>query len=84
MVKYSVMSKVATNYDEITHPVGPRVRELRELHGLSRADLASRSGVSFTTIGNIERGDSRPFFATLVVIAAALQVPFESLVERDA
>lgn len=47
---------------------------------LTRAQLASRAGVSAETIGRIERGETTPNPATLAVICRALGVEPRKLV----
>jgi transcriptional regulator with XRE-family HTH domain len=55
--------------------LGARLLEAREGQGLSRETLAARIGVSYDTLGAIERGVTRnPRFATVVGLAAALEV----------
>lgn len=54
--------------------VGRRVRELRELRGLSLRALAELSGLSINAISLIERGQSSPTVSSLHRLAAALGV----------
>lgn len=51
---------------------GKVIRELREARGVSLRALAEASGVNFTTIRHIERGDNSPSVATLEKILDAL------------
>lgn len=46
-----------------------------EKKGVSLAWLADKSGVGYTTLASLARGDSRPDWGTLVKVAAALQLP---------
>jgi Zn-dependent peptidase ImmA (M78 family)/transcriptional regulator with XRE-family HTH domain len=52
-----------------------RLRAGRELRGRTQTALASEAGVSPAAIGQFEKGLSRPSVATLVRIAAALDLP---------
>lgn len=60
---------------ELAREVGRRVRALRQRQGLTQAALAERIGRSEVALRAIERGASAPSFTTLVLLAAALQVP---------
>jgi transcriptional regulator with XRE-family HTH domain len=55
-------------------PISVRLREEREAKGWSRQTLAEKSGISVTTIAEIEldRRTRGPRFSTLVVLADAL------------
>lgn len=54
-------------------PVAPEaLRQIRETAGITREELSAHSGISFTTIGRIERGNSLPTRGTLRLIARAL------------
>lgn len=55
--------------------VGRRIRDIRELHGLSLKALAERSKLSINAISRIERGENSPTVTTLHRLAAALDVP---------
>lgn len=52
--------------------VGAMLTAARAVAGLTKAGLSARSGVSASTISGIERGRSRPRWATLVQLAGAL------------
>lgn len=49
-----------------------RVRQVRELVGLTQAELTSRIGSAQPAVARLEAGGSTPSFATLRRIAAAL------------
>jgi transcriptional regulator with XRE-family HTH domain len=53
--------------------VGGAIHEQRLRRGLSRTDLARRSGVSLSHVSRIERGLSMPSYAMVEVIAGALE-----------
>lgn len=56
---------------------GKVIRELREERGVSLRALADASGVNFTTIRHIERGDNSPSVATLEKLLDALGAKIE-------
>lgn len=55
------------------------VRERREELGLDRETLAVRAGLSFSTIGRLERG-SEPSLETLKALAPALEMELGDLI----
>lgn len=63
--------------------VGARVRSLREQAGLSLRDLAERSGVSATTLSQVERGNSSPTLTVAERIAAGLGLSLSRLLRLD-
>jgi transcriptional regulator with XRE-family HTH domain len=67
-----------------TFRFGQRLRAARAYRGLTRAQLAARSGVPLTTIRQIERGASlRPRFTTVAALADALDVAPSDLMWTD-
>lgn len=44
---------------------------MRTLRGLSRAELSTLSGLSFQTIGQVERGAGKPQYGTILALAVA-------------
>ncbi len=66
-------------------PALPLLRELRELRGLSRPDLASAAGVAVDTIQRAETGYRCPGITLHVArqIAAALDCPVGLLCAAD-
>jgi len=50
------------------------VRELREAHGLTQFDLAVKSGVSLSSVVNIEAGRQEPRVSLAEKIAGALGI----------
>ncbi len=50
------------------------LKELREAHYLSQADLAKKAGLGVATICRIERGLHYPRFRTIRQLAVALEV----------
>ena len=68
------MGKSKSKNTRMIEHMGTRVEELRELRGLSRKDLADKSGVHYDVIARIERDERRPRVWTLVPLADALNV----------
>jgi transcriptional regulator with XRE-family HTH domain len=68
-------------WEPIVGAIGPKVRDLRQLHGLSLQQLAQRSAVSAAAIHKVERGDMVPTITTLLKLAAALERPIGHFVE---
>jgi transcriptional regulator with XRE-family HTH domain len=60
-----------------------RLRDARELKGLSREQLALASGSSYSALTMYENGYRKPPRATLLRLAAALGIPPRDLVEPD-
>lgn len=58
---------------------GARVRSLREASGLTRTDLARKSGVTKDTIRSIETGRTRTNIVTAEALAEGLAVPLSAL-----
>jgi transcriptional regulator with XRE-family HTH domain len=56
-----------------------RLRELRELAGLTGPQLAERAGTSKDSISKLERGDRAPSFRLAAALAAALAVSCDDL-----
>jgi transcriptional regulator with XRE-family HTH domain len=68
--------------DLLPRTLGRRLREERRRSGLSLRALASRSGLSTTTVHQIEIGRGSPSLATLHALATTLGVPLPSLLVR--
>lgn len=61
-----------------------RLREIRQLRGLTQEELSSKSGVSRTTIGEIESGKKVVVTnVTLEKISNALEVKVTDIFFRD-
>lgn len=59
-----------------------RLREIRELQGLSQQELADKSGVSRVTISNIERGAAPDLkYTTMDRISQAVNLPISKYQE---
>lgn len=59
-----------------------RIREIREQLGLSRRDLADRTGLSYTALTKWESGANEIGFDKAVVIAKALKCSVSDLVDN--
>lgn len=58
--------------------IGKRLRELRELAGLTQPALASLAGLSKEGVAGIEQGRRVPGWDTVLALADALGVPLEA------
>jgi transcriptional regulator with XRE-family HTH domain len=54
---------------------------MREERGLSQEGFALEAGVHRTYVGGIERGERNPSFASLLRLAAVLDVPLSTIVK---
>jgi XRE family transcriptional regulator, regulator of sulfur utilization len=61
--------------------LGAAVAELRELRGLSQAEVADRAELRRSHLAAIERGEVDPTFVTLVRIVRAIPAPLAELFE---
>ena len=64
--------------------LGAAVRSMRVERGLAQETFAARAGMDRSYYGAIERGEFNVSLATIVKIAAALEVPAAALLERAA
>lgn len=58
-----------------------QIRRYRRRAGLSQQQLATRAGISTTTVSHAETEANQPTVATLRAIAKALRVPVASLLD---
>ncbi len=65
-------SHATTDADALLKILGDRVRALRAQHGISRAVLAERSGVSLRYLAQLEQGQGNISVALLARVAAVL------------
>ncbi len=64
--------------------LGERLKRLRETHGITQSDLASRIGISHSLIAQIEGGKTQPSLNTLEKLARVLGVsPAYFLINQD-
>lgn len=72
-----------TPHDPIGNVLGQRLRAARESRGLGIRELAGLSGVSASSISQIERGNTSPKVATLSALARALGLTVAHLLADD-
>jgi transcriptional regulator with XRE-family HTH domain len=60
--------------------VGPRLRQIRELRGITLTDLAARTNISKSTLSRLETGQRRPTLDLLLPLAQTYRVPLDDLV----
>lgn len=77
--QYIALPKVTTEPDQIPAQIATRVRAGRAQRRWTLDELAARSGVSRRLIVQIEQGDANPSLATLLKLAAALDVTLTEL-----
>src|SRR4030067_1759408 len=64
--------------------IGARIKYLRQINGLSQADLAGRAGLTKGAISQIERNLASPAVANLLEILSALgETPSSFFAEDD-
>jgi transcriptional regulator with XRE-family HTH domain len=63
-----------TSSEKPQRALGKAIRELREKRGLTQEAVAHKAGVTASTFGLIERGQTNPTWVTVVGIAEALGV----------
>jgi transcriptional regulator with XRE-family HTH domain len=74
------------NLDEqhFLRDLGLRIREHREVHGLTQQQLAERCRLHRTFIGSVERGERNVSILNLRLIARLLRVPLGDLLQGEA
>jgi transcriptional regulator with XRE-family HTH domain len=60
--------------------VGPRLKQLRQRRGITLTGLAASTGVSKSTLSQLEDGQRRPTLELLLPLAHAYRVPLDDLV----
>jgi len=69
--------------EQIIAALGRRLRELRQITGLSQEKFAARAGLDRTYYAGIERGERNPSVKQLAKIAYALDVRVAALFENE-
>jgi transcriptional regulator with XRE-family HTH domain len=77
--QYTALLKMSADPDQIAGQIAARVRAGRAQRRWTLDELAARSGVSRRLIVQIEQGDANPSLATLLKLAAALDVTLTEL-----
>jgi transcriptional regulator with XRE-family HTH domain len=67
--------------EDLERLVGERLEAVRRHRGLSLRELAKASGLSLTTVHQIETGRTSPGLSTLHALASALGVPLGALLD---
>ena len=80
---YAIEDRLSTIADKIAAEVGRAVKARREGLGFTLRALAARSGVSSSTISDIERGTKSPTISTLSLLADSLGVPISALLGTE-
>ena len=63
--------------------LGQKIRYLRRREGLSQEEFAARAGISHRKLSDIECGRANPTFETMDLVAAALGVELEELLQPE-
>lgn len=72
----------ATHRNQPQPALGAAIRELRHKRGETLKTLAPKAGVTWGTLGVIERGEANPTWGTVKAIAVALGVSMGQLGAR--
>ena len=71
------------NSDQILKNIGARIREIREINGISQQDLASVCNFEKANMSRIEAGRTNFTISTLYKISQALNVSLSELVDVE-
>jgi transcriptional regulator with XRE-family HTH domain len=63
--------------------IGKAIRQRRDEFGISQEELADRSGINRTYIGDVERGERNVALVNIVVFAQALDLTASELLKRS-
>jgi transcriptional regulator with XRE-family HTH domain len=74
------MEAMSDEPDDVLAGVGPRLRALRQQHGVTLARLAESTGISLSTLSRLESGLRRPTLELLLPLAREYRVPLDELV----
>ncbi|MFI9504685.1 helix-turn-helix domain-containing protein [Nocardia sp. NPDC052566] len=66
--------------EDVLDAVGPRLRALRRDRRITLADLATRTGVSESTLSRLESGQRRATLELLLPLARTYDIPLDDLV----
>jgi transcriptional regulator with XRE-family HTH domain len=61
-----------------------RLKDLREQAGLTQSQLADKAGMHKLTVAKLEQSLREPSWATVIALAAALDVPCTAFLQRPA
>lgn len=68
----------------ISKIIGERIKNHRNRLGLTQEDLASKSGLHNTYIGQLERGEKNATLESLEKVVSGLEITYETLFEKIA
>jgi transcriptional regulator with XRE-family HTH domain len=74
---------MADNADQIQQRFGKNVRRIRHAAGLSQEELALRSGLDRSFVGQVERGERNISLTNIYRLATALKIEPSVLLERS-
>lgn len=63
--------------------IGKAIRQRRKEFGISQEELADRSGINRTYIGDVERGERNLALVNIVVFAETLDLTASELLKRS-
>lgn len=69
---------------DVLTAVGPRLRELRRVRGMTLAQLSETTGISLSTLSRLESGQRKPTLELLLPLAKAYGVPLDVMVGAPA
>jgi transcriptional regulator with XRE-family HTH domain len=75
---------MSTKADNLSTRVAQAVKQRRDQLKLTLRDLSARSGVSASTISDIERGAKSPTIATLAALTQAMGLPMSAFTDNPA
>jgi transcriptional regulator with XRE-family HTH domain len=75
-----VTKPAATAITTALDAVGPRLRKVREQRGVTLTEVATRTGMSKSTLSRLENGQRRPSLELLLPLAQVYRVPLDDLV----
>jgi transcriptional regulator with XRE-family HTH domain len=69
--------------EALQRAIGKAIRQRRDEFGISQEELADRSGINRTYVGDVERGERNVALVNIVVFAQALDLTASELLERS-
>ena len=77
------MSNDTSGTDELSASLGQRIRDLRQSQELTIAELSKMTGLTSSTISQVERAIISPSISTLKKIGNAMNIPLSYLFEAE-
>jgi len=75
--------KIQATDEGFLKQLGSRIRELRQLRGLTQQELAYRIGMEKSNLSVIENGKSNPQILTLVRLSSALEASLGEMLQFE-